>query len=75
MADRLRVMVIDDNEHALELARLAFEEHGDAVNVTTFDSGESALDALHDRRRPRPHVIVLDINMPGTSGFDVLAQL
>jgi FixJ family two-component response regulator len=43
-----------------------------AFEVQTFDAGEAFLASLNDRR---PDCVVLDLAMPGMSGFDVLSCL
>src|SRR5690606_14883441 len=37
--------------------------------------GEDALDFLTDSDNPRPHMILLDINMPKKSGIEVLDEI
>ena len=65
-----RVMIVDDEPVAAEvLLRLLVKEgyHGDV-----FHDGQAALDALPG---VRPHVVLLDVNMPGLSGIDVCRRL
>ena len=42
------------------------------LNVETFCGGAEFLQSLPDHR---PNCVVLDIHMPGVTGFDVLARL
>lgn len=70
----LRVMVIDDNADHTLLIRNALRDLGNEHGIETMSDGEQALTALHAARQ-YPDLILLDINMPGYSGFDVLAQL
>ncbi|MGM9319374.1 hypothetical protein [Deinococcus aquaticus] len=39
----LSVLLVDDNHHDLELASIAFEEHTQSAQLTTFTDGRSAL--------------------------------
>ena len=71
----LRVLIVEDNHVDRVLAQEAFEELAPTVEVNAVDSGEAALAHLRDPARTRPHVILLDINMPGLDGFDVLRAL
>ena len=43
--------------------------------MSTSGSGRDALNVLRDPHTRRPDVLLLDINMPGLSGFDVLEAL
>lgn len=70
----LRVMVIDDNPDHTLLIRNALRDLGHEHGIETMSDGEQALTALRVSRQ-HPDLILLDINMPGYSGFDVLVQL
>ena len=71
----LHVHFVDDNLADLMLTNEILEAHVDIVTVSTSLSGPTALEFMRDRRNPRPDVVVLDINMPGLSGFEVLAAM
>jgi two-component system chemotaxis response regulator CheY len=60
------VVLIDDNRDILEVLTLWLTKSGYAVHA--FDNAPDALDAL--RGGLRPGLIVLDLHMPGVSGFD-----
>ena len=74
MTRPFQVLLVDDNPADLLLAQEVFHEHGDALNVTTCSSGKEALEYL---RAPgtRPDVVILDVNMPVMSGFEVLEAI
>ncbi|MGI8553211.1 MAG: response regulator transcription factor [Dehalococcoidia bacterium] len=61
-----RVVVVDDEPQVLRLLRTALTERG--YDVATAASGEEALVLL--AKRP-PDVVILDLVMPGMSGFEV----
>ena len=65
----LVAIVEDDDEVRVAFARL-LECAGFAIRV--FDSGEAF---LSDAGCRRPDCVVLDLNMPGLSGFEVQARL
>jgi DNA-binding NarL/FixJ family response regulator len=65
-----RVLLVDDNEAML--ARVAAVLKPCCEIVGAVKDGAAALDAA---RTLGPHVIVLDISMPGMSGFDVAVRL
>ncbi|GGS01494.1 response regulator [Deinococcus sedimenti] len=73
MTRPFRVLLVDDNPADLMLAREVFADHGDRLAVTTCSSGEEALGVL--RGGTAPDVIILDVNMPVMSGFEVLTVI
>lgn len=72
--DVLRVFLIDDDPADLMLAQEAFREHGARVSVTTCGDGQRALQILLSAPQ-LPDVVILDLNMPGLSGFDVIQAI
>lgn len=67
--DPLRVLVVDDHElFRTGLASLLADE---GFTVADAPDGESALAVLPSFR---PHVIVMDLNMPGISGIEATAR-
>ena len=66
-------LVEDDPDHTLIITR-AIRQISPGVQVRAFDDGEAVL-ALLRQAEELPDLILLDINMAGLSGFDVLAQL
>ena len=65
-----RILVVDDEPDIVALVSYHLAKAG--YRVITAASGPDALDAA---RRERPSLIVLDLMLPGMSGFDVLAAL
>ncbi len=66
----LIVWVVDDDDSIRWVLNRAFEKAG--FTTRDFANGELLLDAL---KSAQPHVIVSDIRMPGTDGFDVLSEV
>jgi CheY-like chemotaxis protein len=65
MADRAKVLVVDDDPDVVEATRLILERNG--YHVLTAEDGGKGLAQV---RAERPDVIVLDVMMPeGTEGF------
>ncbi|MFZ6031145.1 MAG: substrate-binding domain-containing protein [Chloroflexota bacterium] len=64
------ILVVDDDPGILEVHRRLVEQTG--RKALTARSGREALDALE---HTRPDLILLDLNMPEMSGFDVLGAL
>ncbi len=65
-----RILLVDDDREILEMTELLLAKQGYEVLVAS--SGEEALDMAQDSL---PHLILLDINMPGMDGWEVLRLL
>jgi two-component system response regulator MprA len=65
-----RVLLIDDDHKIVGLLERGLAFEGFEV-ITAFD-GEAGLEAA---RLSRPHVVLLDIAMPGPDGFEVCRRL
>jgi CheY-like chemotaxis protein len=70
--DAPRVLVVDDNEDVREVTRRALAKAPFPLELDTATSGAEALDKV---AVSRPHLIVLDIMMPGMDGFEVCRRL
>lgn len=70
MPDKPLILVVDDDVPMLVLMRTLLREFG--FEATTASSGQQALEEV---RRQRPSLILLDKNMPGMSGPDVMQAL
>lgn len=70
MTPRSLILVVDDMAETRRLMRRVLERGG--LRVIEADTGEAALRmAAHDR----PALIVLDLRLPGISGFDVARRI
>ena len=67
-------LLIDDSLHDQLLAQEAFDQLCPDCQLTCAASGEEALELLRTRAC-QPDVILLDINMPGMNGFEVLEAM
>jgi two-component system OmpR family response regulator len=65
-----RILVVDDEPRIVDVVRAYLEREGHAVDVA--HDGEAALASA---RATPPDVIVLDVMLPGRTGFDVLRAL
>jgi CheY-like chemotaxis protein len=65
-----RVLVVDDEPDVLLLCRLNLQQRGHELLEAA--DGSTALQIARDRH---PDVIVLDLMLPGISGYDVLEAL
>jgi CheY-like chemotaxis protein len=68
--DGVRALVVDDESDALELIRRVLEGQGVVVS-----SARSAEEALAHMGSHAPDVIISDIGMPGTDGYQFMRRL
>jgi CheY-like chemotaxis protein len=82
MTDQQTILLVDDSENDLVLMKMAFLKAGFKIPLQTVNNGEEAIAYLSGEGRysnraqfPLPAVILLDLNMPMKSGFEVLEWL
>ncbi len=66
----IRVLIVDDERDARELVKRLLSEHG--AEVTTVGN---AADALRAIRESPPDLMISDIGMPETDGYQLLRQI
>lgn len=78
----MTILIVDDDEGHIELVRRHMRRVGVEHPIEALTNGNDALDyvfmrgAYTDRRRGRPLLVLLDINMPGgVDGIEVLRQV
>ena len=69
---RLRTLLVDDESLSRRGLELRLKVASDIEIIGQCSNGREALNAI---RELRPDLVFLDIQMPGLSGFDVLAEL
>ena len=75
----LEILLIEDNQADVELIREAMALHKMPVKLNVTNTGEDALLFL-SRTHPyenvlRPDLILLDLNLPGMDGREVLERI
>jgi len=65
-----RVLIVDDEQDVLDLLEVQLKSEG--YGVLKAKSGEACLGILD---KEKPDVILLDINMPGMSGWEVCSKI
>ena len=65
-----KVLVVDDEPNILLSLEFLMQQAG--FEVITVEDGESALSRIAEAA---PDLVLLDISLPGISGFDVLERL
>ncbi len=72
MAEKIKVMIVDDEENIVKVVKIALE----LANYEVIEalSGEECLDKLQ-KDNIRPDLILLDIMMPGISGYEACKKI
>jgi len=70
MGNATTVLIIDDSLSACQFMALALEKVGYRV-IYALDGHEGVMKALQER----PHCVILDVMLPGISGFEVCRRL
>lgn len=68
----IRVLIVDDEPLAREGVAIALGQHADVEIVRECPDGPSAVRAI---RELTPHLVFLDIRMPGLDGFGVIDEI
>ena len=68
--DKKRILLVDDEEAIQLLYREEFEDEGYLV-----ESARNGEEALAKFQVQPPDLVILDINMPGMNGIEVLRQM
>jgi len=68
-----RVLVVEDEQHLAEGLRFNLEL--EAYEVEVVETGEAALAQLIGPERRDYDIVVLDVMLPGKSGFEVVAEM
>src|SRR5947208_69006 len=79
MARRATILLVEDDVHDIELLRLGAAKANASFGLIEVQDGAEAIKYLSgegkysDRQQfPEPALVLLDLTMPGMSGFDVL---
>ena len=67
---RLRVLIADDDRDTAMMLAMVLRDEGDEVHTSL--RGDEVLEAC---RLLRPDVVIVDINMPGMSGYAIAREL
>ena len=70
----LTIFYTDDDEDDLSIFADAIALLPEKIQLKTYNGGDKLLSAIYNPP-PTPHIIFLDLNMPGKNGFDVLTEI
>src|SRR6266481_7603395 len=65
------VFVVEDDDFLVKAYQIKLEKEGFEVWLAT--DGDEALATI--AQKPKPDVVLLDLMLPGASGFDILAEI
>lgn len=65
-----RILAVDDETDVVLILKTALQSEG-----FTVDTAHNGRDALASVKEQKPDLILLDVMMPGMSGFDVMHEL
>lgn len=71
----LKVLIIDDDEIALQICGYVLRECGDQFSLDTCYSATDALRYLEVNKKAFPDIILCDINMPVKNGWDFVEEI
>lgn len=75
----MEILLVEDNYSDVFLFRMFLEEIGSDAHLTVFSDGTSTLEYLskagHENGYCLPDLIVLDLNLPHESGFEILSEI
>jgi len=68
------IMIVDDEEDQIFSIKTALKKfYGEEYEITSAENGEKCLDLLE--KKEKPDLILLDIMMPGMSGWEVFDKI
>lgn len=72
VAERRRVLIVDDDDGQLRALGRFLKRYQDRLDVSLIDNG---IDALIQVGASRPHLVVMDVFMPGLDGIEACRRL
>jgi CheY-like chemotaxis protein len=71
----IEILLVDDSEADVRLTIEALKEAKLHNHIHVANDGEAALEFLRKPGQRRPDLILLDLNLPGLDGREVLAEI
>jgi two-component system KDP operon response regulator KdpE len=68
----MKVLIIEDDREIVEIISLAFEIRWPGVTLVNTHLGKRGIELVEEES---PDVIILDLGLPDTNGFDVLKEV
>lgn len=70
-----QILLVDDSPTDVLLTREALRDAGLVNELVVAEKGDEALRLLTDPGGERPNLILLDLNLPGMSGLELLRRI
>ncbi len=71
----VRILVVEDNPADADLLGEHLQGLGQPIELTVVADGAAALNRLRTTPVTLPDLVILDLNLPGLSGADVLREI
>jgi chemotaxis family two-component system response regulator Rcp1 len=68
----IHLLIVEDNPGDVRLLKEAFKESKLHHQIHVVMDGQAALDFLNQKDNPKPHLILLNLNLPRKTGHEVL---
>jgi CheY-like chemotaxis protein len=79
MGETVEILLVEDNPGDARLTLEAFKDGKVQTNLNVVDDGQKAMDYLNKvgtyTKKPRPDIVLLDLNLPKKDGREVLAEI
>lgn len=73
--EAVTILLVEDDKGHAELVKLNLKRGGIHNEIIHFETGLKALDFLSQNKSDKKYLMILDINMPGINGLQVLSRL
>jgi chemotaxis family two-component system response regulator Rcp1 len=77
---QISIVLVEDNPADVVLARMTLDAVGKtevecSYELTVLTDGAQAVTYFEDETKPRPDLLILDLNLPKVPGFEVLERI
>jgi CheY-like chemotaxis protein len=73
--EAVTILLVEDDKGHAELVKLNLKRGGIYNEIMHFETGQKSLDFLLQNKSDKRYLMILDINMPGINGLQVLSRL
>jgi len=71
MSNARKILIVDDETDAVDITDAMLSELGDIATISANDADSG----IEKAKAEKPDLIILDVQMPGKSGFDMFVEL